>query len=75
MNITLSADADTVKKTREIARKRGTSLNGLIRDYMRSVADQQDRENVAQAFTKNALTSGGKSSTGFRFCREDAHQR
>lgn len=75
MNITLSANKDTVGKTREIARKRGKSLNGLIREYMESISGQEDREEAARAFEENALSKGGQSGKGFRFSREESHKR
>jgi hypothetical protein len=75
MNITLSADKDIVEKARELAHKRGQSLNGLIRDYMESITRQEDREEAANAFSNNALSGSGQSDEGFSFSREDAHQR
>lgn len=75
MNITLSADEEIVKKTREVAQKNGKSLNGLIREYMKSVAGQVDREAVVKAFKENALHHSGESDEGFRFSREQSHQR
>lgn len=75
MNITLSADKETVRKTREAARLRGKSLNGLIREYMESISNQSDREVAAKAFRENALTCGGNSEPSFRFSRDEAHRR
>ena len=75
MNITLSADENTIRKSREAARRMGKSLNGLLRDYMRSVSDQIEHKEAAEKFAENALSHGGKSEDGFRFSREDAHQR
>ncbi|MGB0373175.1 MAG: hypothetical protein ACPGN3_17740 [Opitutales bacterium] len=58
-----------------MARKRGKSLNGLIRDYLQSVSGEEDREEVAQAFISNARYTSGESDTNFRFSREEARQR
>jgi hypothetical protein len=75
MNITLSADEDTVRKTREAARRMGKSLNGLLRDYMRSVSEQVNQKEAADKFAENALSRGGRSKAGYRFSREEAHRR
>jgi hypothetical protein len=53
----------------------GKSLNGLIRDYMRSVAvPESDPSEDLQEFRKNALAHPGKSEPGFRFDRDQAHR-
>ncbi|MGB0744988.1 MAG: hypothetical protein ACPGSB_10745 [Opitutales bacterium] len=75
MNITLSADEDTIRKSREAARRMGKSLNGLLREYMHSVSDRLEGEVAAKKFKQNALEQGGKSESGFRFSRERAHER
>ena len=75
MNITLSSDEETVRKTREYAKRRGTSLNELLRAYMRSLTAREDPEAVAEEFARNARASAGQSPSGFRFVREESHQR
>lgn len=75
MNITLSSDEKTIQKTREFARRQGTSLNDLLRRYMESVTRIEDRESVLDEFTRNALEHGGESAPDFRFDREEAHRR
>ena len=39
MNITLSVDADIVKKVRKIAIDRDTTLTAMVRDFLKSVAE------------------------------------
>ena len=49
MNITLSADPDLVRKSRQYAEGHHTSLNQLIRDYLRSlVAPANSEQNRAE---------------------------
>ena len=74
MNITLSADVETIERTREYARRNGTSLNQLVRDFLRSLTAGGDREQVADEFIRNATTHAGHSPKGFRFGREDAQR-
>ena len=40
MNLTLSVDEKTVARARAVARKRGTSLNALVRHYLEQIAAQ-----------------------------------
>ena len=74
MNITLSSDRETVEKTREFARRKGLSLNELIRRYMRSLNPREEIASVVEEFARNARAHGGKSARGFRFNREEAHR-
>lgn len=75
MNITLSSDKETIAKTREFARRQGVSLNELLRRYMDSITRVEDAEEVADEFTRNALERGGESPPGYRFDRDEAHNR
>ena len=43
MNITLSADAQTVEKARMAAQRMGKSLNQAVRDYLEQLAGSADR--------------------------------
>ena len=75
MNITLSSDKETIRKTREFARRQGVSLNELLRRYMDSLTRVEDRARVEEEFACNALEQGGQSTSGFRFDRDEAHRR
>jgi hypothetical protein len=75
VNITLSADAETVARTRRYAHEHGTSVNQLVRDFLDSLTGQDDRNQVADEFARNAVIHGGKSPPGFRFDREQSHFR
>lgn len=41
-NITLALDEKILTKTREIAAKRGTSLNGLIRSFLERICGESE---------------------------------
>ncbi len=74
MNITLSADPETIERTRAYARRHDTSLNQLVRDYLKRLTAQEERRQVADEFVANAITHAGRSSEGFRFSREAAQR-
>jgi hypothetical protein len=64
MNITLSADEDLVENAREYARRHGTSLNQMIRDYLRTLTAAETRQEAAEAFEVVARSMAGDSGHG-----------
>ena len=44
MNVTLTLDDQLVKKCRKIAVDRDTTLTGLVRSYLRQLAEEDDSE-------------------------------
>jgi predicted HicB family RNase H-like nuclease len=40
-NITLSADKDLIERARQVARRQGTSLNELVRGYLRALVGEE----------------------------------
>ncbi|MFP4430395.1 MAG: DUF6364 family protein [Spirochaetaceae bacterium] len=66
MNITLSADEDLVENAREYARRHGTSLNQMVRDYLRTLTAAETREEAAEAFEAVARSMAGDSGGGSR---------
>ena len=75
MNITLSADKELVKRAREYAAQHGTSLNQIIREYMKQFSSVSSVEKNAEEFARLAREQGGVGPTGFVFDREEAHTR
>ncbi len=75
MNITLSADQDTIAKSRQYAKKHGTSLNSIIRNYLKKISGESDRKENAQEFAQLAETMAGCSEPGFTFDRNEIHDR
>lgn len=43
-NITLSLDEETIKKVRKIAIEKDTTLTALVRDFLASVAKQDEQK-------------------------------
>jgi len=75
MNITLSADAALIKKGREYAKAHNTSLNQLVRDYLRRVTGGGNIEKAADEFMELARTMPGRSDSGFKFSRDAIYDR
>lgn len=50
MNLTLSVDDGLVERAREVARQQGTSLNALIRDYIKELAGQLGGDEILSEF-------------------------
>lgn len=71
MNITLSIDENVVARARKRAEALGKSLNQLIRDYLQTLADD-DPERSIEEFKR---LSGRGNSRGWRFNRDEIHDR
>jgi len=75
MNITLSTDSQTIERARRFAKRRNTSLNSLVRKYLKEIAGNRDRISLAEDFAKTAMKKSGHSADGFKFDRDEAHRR
>lgn len=71
-NVTLSLDADLLLASKRYASVRGTSLNGMLRDYLQRTVLAED---TAQSEEKllEALDGAAGDSKGKRWKREDAY--
>ena len=72
MNVTLSIDEQLVARAREKAEALGKSLNQLIRDYLKTVAGEDDTEQDIEECTR---LSGKGHSHGWQFNRDEIHER
>jgi hypothetical protein len=78
MNVTLSLDDQLVKKVRKIAVDRDTTLTGLIRGYLETLANEEstterkkrEREALERSFKKYQFTRGKGTWT-----RADLYER
>jgi hypothetical protein len=75
MNITLSADTETIQQTRKYAREHGTSVNQLVREFLAGLTGWKAGDEVAEEFERNATEHGGRSPKGYRFDRAQAQRR
>jgi hypothetical protein len=74
-NITLSADENLIASARAYAQAHGTTLNDMIRDYLKVVTGRRDPKEVAAEFARLAREEAGCSEEGWRFNREEIHKR
>ena len=72
-NITISVDEDLARRAREVARRQGSSLNALIRQYLESLAGVTPGEAVAEELLRLMNEHGGHSA-GRRIVRDDAYE-
>jgi hypothetical protein len=72
MNVTLSIDEQTVERARKRAQALGKSLNQLVRDYLQTLAGEDDPERSIAEFER---LSGTGDSKGWRFNRDEIHER
>ncbi|MEA3466696.1 MAG: DUF6364 family protein [Thermodesulfobacteriota bacterium] len=75
MNITLSANDDIIAKSRKYAERHNTSLNELVRDFLKKISGEDNASNNAQEFCKLAVSKSGCSEPGFVFDRDEIHDR
>lgn len=75
MNITLSADESLIERARNYAGKHKTSLNNMIRDYLKRLVNEGDAVQAAREFEQIALTEGGESPAGYTFRRDEMYDR
>jgi hypothetical protein len=74
MNVTLSVDDEVLTRARELASRRGTSLNQIIRDYLQELASDLSPDEILVEL--NALWSTSTAdSGGKRWTREELHER
>ncbi len=74
MNITLAVDDEVIHKARRQAEQLGTSVNQLVREYLEQLAGKPDPLRDADEFEQLSKSSQGDSK-GWKFNREEAHQR
>jgi hypothetical protein len=70
MNITLSADKETIRRAREIARRQGTSLNSLIRSYLQTLTEHLEPDSKVSELL-SLMDQGSGNLNGHRWTREE----
>jgi hypothetical protein len=75
MNITLSADKEIIRKAREYAKRHNSSLNNLIRNYLKQLVDEMDSASAAKEFEYLSTEFAGRSPEGFTFNRDEVYNR
>lgn len=71
-NVTLSVEDRVLERAREVARRRGTTLNALIREYLAELAGEKRRERAVQTLERLWAENAG-NSRGEKIRREDLY--
>jgi hypothetical protein len=74
MNITLSIEDEVIRKARRRAEAMGTSVNQLVREYLKQLAGKTDPNTDGAEFERLSRIAGG-NSRGWKFTREELHKR
>jgi hypothetical protein len=72
MTLNLSIDEELAQGARQVAESRGMSLDQLIRQYLEDLTDLPSAEAEIAEFRR---LSGQGSSQGWRFNRDEIHER
>jgi hypothetical protein len=74
-NITLSAPDEIIERARIYAKSHNTTLNQLMRDYLKKCIDQFEREAAAEEFLRLTELCSCRPEEGWRFNREEIYRR
>ncbi len=74
-NITLAIDDDVLDKVRVIAAERRTTVNAMVRDYLTSVAQLEDRTDRARRRIRELAEKSTAEVGPITWKREDLYDR
>ncbi len=74
-NITLSADENVLAEVRRYAAERNSSINALVREFLTSIAERQDRARNARTRLRS-LSNRSRARIGRKsWNRGELHER
>jgi predicted transcriptional regulator len=74
-NITLAIDDKLLKQVRGYAKRKGTTLNGLVRQNLTDLVSREERQTDALAALKVLMeTSTGRLPKNYKFDREKLYE-
>ena len=73
MNLTITVDDELLLRARALARRRGVSLQEMLREYLRTLVGESSGKEAAAELLE-LLTRHGGHSGGRSFRREDAYE-
>jgi predicted transcriptional regulator len=74
-NITLAIDERILDQVREIAARRRTTVNALVRDYLTQMASEESRITEARRGLAELMqTSSGRLGPGYVWNREEIYE-
>lgn len=74
-NITLVVDEGVLDAARLYAAKRNTSVNALVRDFLKGIADQEDRTVRARRRLRELMDRTTLEVGPVTWTRDDLHDR
>ncbi len=75
-NLTLTVDEEILRKARIRALELGTSVNALVREYLRQLAGRSTAaEGVAEFFAATKGAAAGSGPEGRAWTRDELHER
>ena len=74
-NITLSIDEAVLDEVRIYAAKRNTTVNGLVRDFLNGLAEQEDRTVRARRRLRELMEQSPLEAGPVTWTRDDLHDR
>jgi plasmid stability protein len=75
-NLTLTVDEETLRRARIRALEMGTSVNALVREYLRQVAGRSTAaEGIAEFFAAIQGAKAGSGSEGRSWNRDELYDR
>jgi hypothetical protein len=74
-NVTLSVEDEVYRVARIRAAERGTSLSGLVADYLRSLAADEAEFTRLEAQQRDVAEQIGRFRAGDRLGRDELHRR
>lgn len=72
MNVTIAVDDDLLERARQLARRRGVSLQELVREQLRLLAGERSGADAARELLDLMQRHGGRSG-GRSWSREDIY--
>jgi plasmid stability protein len=75
-NLTLTVDEDILRMARIRALEQGTSVNALVREYLRQLAGRSTAaEGVAEFFAATTGAGAGSGPEGRSWTRDELYER
>jgi predicted transcriptional regulator len=75
-NITLAIDDEILDRVRIVAAHQRTTVNAMVRNYLAEVAGRDEKQAEARKQLLQLMeTSKGRMATGWKFDREETHER
>jgi uncharacterized NAD(P)/FAD-binding protein YdhS len=75
-NITLSVEDEVIKKVRKIAIDKNTTLTALVRDFLKSVANQDaQQKDIVVAKLRKSFQTVSRNMGNRKWTREILHER